>query len=107
LNEKKKNASKDEYLEDEFAEWQGTNFAYFLISPKQQQTIQKIEPGGFRYVTVQKRWAETGLINVCLKRSKVQKTKCSRLIKTQLCPMIGCNGLKSRENPKMLGFYLR
>jgi hypothetical protein len=54
------NAKHDEsvYPYDDLEEWKGTKLVDFLNSPNKPQTINKLEPGGFRYVTVPKEWAE-------------------------------------------------
>jgi hypothetical protein len=45
---------------DDLNMWKGTNLTDFLHSPEKPQTIGKIEPGGFRYVTAPKDWAING-----------------------------------------------
>jgi hypothetical protein len=61
LNDKLQNEDENENPYEDFDDWKGTELAKFLNSPKKLQTINKIEPGGFRYVTVPNSWAEGGL----------------------------------------------
>jgi hypothetical protein len=50
------------YVDDDWSKWNGTQIGDFLnASISNQQTISKIELGGFRYVTIPKTLAETNL----------------------------------------------
>jgi hypothetical protein len=54
-----KRLDKD-FVFDELDQWEGTQLVAFLNEPDQKQTIQKIEPGGFRYVTLPEDWGKNG-----------------------------------------------
>jgi hypothetical protein len=57
INEEKR-LEQGDFVYNEFDEWKGTHLYAYLKSPDKQQTIDQIEAGGFRYITVPKLWAK-------------------------------------------------